>query len=189
MITEANIEKAKQLMFSQTKKNGAPAWLLTELAVGKGEQLAKKYKVDKNLVKISLYLAHTVFDEKIGGRVQSNHYNLSAKFVRPYLNKWRIEKDDQEVIINSIQAHHDKVLAKSVVAEVVKNAECFKFVTLPGCLVLLHEMGRRGATLEYSVQYVIKKMKDKNKLLTLSDCKKEAGKNIKAILNVFMCLN
>ncbi|MFA5022004.1 MAG: hypothetical protein WC508_02925 [Patescibacteria group bacterium] len=189
MISAATLGKAKKLMCQQTKKNGAPAWLLTELAVAKGEQLAKIYKVDKNLVKVSLYLAHTVFDKKIGGRIQSNHYNLSAKFVKPYLNQWRVNAKDQQTIINAIEAHHGKVKTKSLIAEVVKNAECFKFVTLEGCLILLHEMGRRGYPFDYSIEYVIKKMKDKNKLLTLKDCKVEADKNIKIILSIFACLN
>ncbi|MFA6215637.1 MAG: hypothetical protein WC768_03650 [Patescibacteria group bacterium] len=180
--------KARQLMRRQTRKNGAPAWLLTELAVAKGSQLAKKYKVDGNLVQTALYLAHTVFDQKIGGKIQANHYHLSAKFVRPYLIKWQVSDNFQEIIINAILAHHNKILAKSLAAEIIKNAECFKFLTLEGCLILLHEMGRRGFPFDYSVNYVIKKMNDKNKLLTLKDCQVEAKKNIKIILAVFECL-
>jgi len=41
------VERARQLMLEQTEKNRAPSWLLTELAVEKGRQLAKKHDVSE----------------------------------------------------------------------------------------------------------------------------------------------
>jgi hypothetical protein len=44
------VNLSKKLMFKQTQKNKAPAWLSTELAINKGKKLAKKYNVDEELV-------------------------------------------------------------------------------------------------------------------------------------------
>ena len=179
------VEKSKKLMYQQTLKNKSPAWLLTELAVEKGRKLAKKYKVDEELVVVSLYLAHTVFDIEPHGKIQRNHTKLSAKFAKKHLKKWKVSKEKQDIIINAIEAHHAKVPTKSLEAKVMKNAECFKFVTLKGCLILLHEEGIRGISFKEAADYVIYKMNSKKKLLTFKDCKKEAEKNCKKIKEVF----
>lgn len=55
------VNLSKKLMYKQTQKNKVPAWLLTELAIKKGEELSKKYDIDERLVLASLYLAHTIF--------------------------------------------------------------------------------------------------------------------------------
>jgi len=179
------VNLSKKLMLKQTKKNKAPAWLSTELAIKKGKELSKKYKVDERLVLTSLYLAHTVFSPVWKGSIQKNHPKLSSKFVKKYLDRWEVSKKEQEIILNAIEAHHNQFPAKSKTAEVVKNAECFKFVTIKGALILLHELGTRNIPFEEAVDKVIGKMKQKKGLLTLVDCKKEAEKNCDEILRLF----
>ena len=178
------VKLSKELMFKQTKKNKAPSWLLTEIAIKKGKELSKKHKVDEKLVLTSLYLAHTIFSPIWKGKIQQNHPKLSSKFAKKYLNKWKVNKNDQEIILNSIEAHHNKVPTKSKTAEVVKNAECFKFVTIEGCLILLHELDLRKTPFEESIDKVKQKMEQKKSLITLTDCKKEAEKNCKEILKL-----
>jgi hypothetical protein len=175
-------------MRTQTRRNKAPAWLLTELAVKKGKELARKHRVDERLVVSSLYLAHAVFDPVWKGEVQTHHPKLSADFVKKYLDKWNVGKNEQEIIMNSIRAHHCGVRTESRIAEIVKNAECFKFVTVEGSLIFLHELGLRRVPLEEAAEMVIEKMKQKRSLLTLKDCKKEAAKNCGEILRIFNSL-
>jgi hypothetical protein len=74
-------------MKRQTKKNGAPAWELTEIAITMGTSLARKHNVDPVVVLTALYLAHAVFSQKIRGSIQKNHTALSAKFAASYLKK------------------------------------------------------------------------------------------------------
>ncbi len=179
------VENSRQLMYKQTIKNKSPSWLLTELAIKKGRELSKKYNVNERLVLTSLYLAHVVFSNVWKGKVQKNHPKLSSNFVKPYLNKWCVNQKEQDIILNSIEAHHDKVLTKSLIAEVVKNAECFKFVTVEGSLIWLYELGRRHVPFEEAVEKVIEKMEQKRRLLTLKDCKKEAEKNCREIIKLF----
>jgi hypothetical protein len=179
---------SRRLMRERTRRNKAPAWRLTEMAVKKGKELARKHDADERLVVSSLYLAHAVFDPVWKGEVQSHHPELSAVFVKKYLDEWNVSRKEQEIILNSIQAHHSKVPAKSKIAEIVKNAECFKFVTLEGSLIFLHELGLRQVPIEEAAEMVIEKMKQKRSLLTLKDCKKEAAKNCGEILRIFNSL-
>ena len=179
------ITLSKELMYKQTQINKAPAWLLTELAIRKGKELSKKYDVDERLFLTSLYLAHTVFSPIWKGDIQKNHPKLSSDFVKKYLDEWNVDKNEQEIILNAIKAHHNKVPTKSKVAEVVKNAECFKFVTVEGSLILLHELGIRQVHLEEAVNKVIQKMEQKKSLLTFDDCIQEAEENCNKILELF----
>lgn len=178
------VRLSKELMYRQTQKNKAPAWLLTELAIKKGEELSKKNNVDARLVLTSLYLAHTIFSPIWKGNIQKNHPKLSSEFVKRYLDKWNVDKNDQGVILNAIEAHHGKVSTKSKVAEIVKNAECFKFVSVEGSLIWLHELGMRQVSFDDAAVKVIQKMEEKISLLTLRDCKKEARINRKTILSL-----
>lgn len=179
------VNSSKELMLKQTKKNKAPAWLLTELAIEKGKELSKRYNVDERLVLTSLYLAHTVFSPVWKGDVQKNHTILSSEFAKTHLDKWNISDEEQSTILNAIEAHHGKIPTKSKIAEVVKNAECFKFVTVKGSLILLHELGVRNVPFEEAVDKVIQKMEQKRILLTFDDCIKEAEENCKEIKKLF----
>ena len=115
------VKLSKELMWRQTQENKAPAWALTELAIQKGKELSKKHNVDERLILTSLYLAHTVFNQVWKGEIQINHPELSSDFVKVYLDEWNVAKDEQEIILNSIAAHHNKTPTTSKIAEVVKR--------------------------------------------------------------------
>lgn len=176
---------SKKLMKSQSIKNEAPAWTLTEIAIRKGEELSKKYDADVNLVSTALYLAHTIFDKEYGGKIQSNHEKLSAEFSKKYLELWKVGNKEKNIILNAILAHHNKLAAKSLVARIVKNAECYKFITVKGSKIYFKELKKRGYTTEDAKKTVIEKMYSKKKLLTIPECKKDADKNCKEIITLF----
>lgn len=179
------VENARELMYNSTQINKAPSWRLTEIAIEKGKELAKKYNEDESLILTSLYLAHTVFSPVWEGEIQKNHPMLSAEFSKKYLEEWGLSKEKQKIILNAIQAHHNKIKAETKIAEIVKNAECFKFVSIEGSLIWLHELGLRQVDYEEAKIKVIKKMEQKMELLTLDECLKEAEENCKQITKLF----
>lgn len=179
------VKLSRELMHNQTEINKAPAWRLTELAILKGKELAKKYNEDERLILTSLYLAHTVFSPIWKGEIQKNHPKLSAEFAKKYLEEWNVSESEQEIILNAIEAHHNHVETKTKIAEIVKNAECFKFVTIEGSLIWLHELGLRQIDYDEAREKVIKKMEQKRALLTLEDCIKEADINCREIIKMF----
>lgn len=179
------VEQARELMYKQTQINKAPAWKLTELAIEKGKELAKKYNEDERLILASIYLAHTVFDRVWGGEIQKAHPKLSAEFAKDYLNEWKVSDEEQHIILNAIEAHHNHIETETKIAEIVKNAECFKFVTVEGSLIWLHELGIRQVEYDEAKEKVIKKMEQKRSLLTLEDCIEEAEINCKEIIKLF----
>lgn len=179
------VKLSRELMYQQTQMNKAPAWRLTEHAIKKGKELAEKYQEDERLILTSLYLAHTVFSPIWSGEVQQNHTRLSAEFSKQYLEKWNVSEEEQRIILNAILAHHNNVETETKVAEIVKNAECFKFVTVQGALIYLHEWGLRQVSYDEAREKVLKKMEQKRKLLTLDECIKEAEENCEEIVRLF----
>lgn len=183
------VAKARNLMAQQTKKNGAPAWALTEIAVNYGERLAEKYKVDKNVVLVSLYLAHTIFSTKIKGKVQQSHERLSADFAKKNLRKWKVSEQDIGKVVNSILCHHNKCAPTSLEAEVMKNAEFFKFLTIKGALVLTHDVGGRGLSFEKSVNFAKYKAAEKLSYVSLPSVRAIARKNYKETIALLSSLS
>lgn len=181
------ILEARELMYSQTIKNKAPSWLLTELAQEVGSKLAEEFKVDKNIVLLTLYLQHLVFDSAVGGEVQKNHPDLSAKYVidNKLLEKWNIPNEDKLVIIEAIKSHHKKEKSENLIVEVIKNAECQKFITVKGALIWLHELGLRGYDFNKAKELVFYKMNQKKSLLTLEKCVKMGDLSCNEIIEMF----
>lgn len=181
------IKEAKELMYNQTIKNGAPSWLLTTLAVNVGKQLARLYNVNEDIVVLTLYLQHLVFDPITKGEIQKNHPELSASFVEEHklLEKWNIPKEDRLVILEAIRNHHNKNKSNNLVVEVIKNAECQKFVTVEGSLIWLHELGLRGYDFEKAKELVFYKMEQKKSLLTLDKCIDKGNKDTSDIIKMF----
>ena len=186
-IYKSAIEEAKKLMYNQTSINKAPSWLLTCLAVEVGESLADEFNVDSNIVMLTLYLQHLVFDPITKGEVQKHHPDLSADYVinNQLLEKWNIPLEDRKVIIEAIRSQHKKEVNPDLTIEVIKNAECQKFVTVKGALIWLHELGLRGINFDEAKELVLYKMEQKKSLLTLDKCVEDGNQNCKIITNMF----
>ena len=171
-------------MRQQTFKKLAPPWALTEIAIKKGRQLARKYKAREDLVLAGVYLSDCVsFQKSKGGfkRVR-NHEELSAKFAEKYLRKWKADKKDAEIILNAIRAHHEKVRPLSKEAEIVKHADCFKFLSLEGIVAFMHILGERNMPLNKAANFAKLKAKEKLGYISLPGMKKEANKNYKEVV-------
>lgn len=186
-IYKKAISEARKLMYEQTTKNRAPSWLLTELAQEVGAELAEEFNVDKNIVLLTLYLQHLIFNRIVGGEIQQKHPDLSAQYVidNKLLEKWDIPREDQNIIIEAIKEHHQKTTNKELIVEVIKNAECQKFVTIKGSLIWLHELGIREYNYEDAKKLVFYKMNQKKELLTLEKCAKIGEINCTKIINLF----
>lgn len=181
------IVKARELMKEKTEENKAPSWILTELAQKVGKELAKEFNVDVNIVLLTLYLQHLIFNPIIGGEIQKNHPNLSANYVEDnnLLEKWNIPIEDRLIILEAIRVHHNKEMNSNLIIEVIKNTECQKFVTVEGALIWLHELGLRGFDYEKSKELVFYKMNQKKELLTLEKCIERGKNSCKKITEMF----
>lgn len=113
------VEQARELMYKQTQINKAPAWKLTEIAIEKGKELAKKYNEDEGLILTSLYLAHTVFDRVWGGEIQKAHPKLSAE-----LGIRQVEYDEaKEKVIKKMEQKRSLLTLEDCIKEAEINCK------------------------------------------------------------------
>ncbi len=157
-----------------TDKNGAPVWELTETAVAKGRELAEKYGVDEVTVVVALYLAHICFDKVVGGKVQKNHPDLSANMAEGYLSDWGCPAEQKQNILAAIRDHHKPGKPATLVAEVMKNAECYKFITWDKLKLYYDDLLSRGYSREQSIKLVQRKFDQKKAVLTFPECIRDA---------------
>jgi hypothetical protein len=163
-------------MRRSTIKNGAPVWELTITAVQKGRELAIARGADPEVVVLALYLAHIRFSNVVGDEIQVNHPDLSAESARKYLERWKVSVEKRELVLESIRAHHRPGKPDSLEAEVMKNAECYKFITWDKLKLYYNDLLKRGYTKEKAVELVRLKFEQKKAILTFSECTNDAEK-------------
>ena len=178
------VENAKKLMEIQLEKNKAPNIYLIDIAIKKWVELAKIYWENEDIIVISIYLSHTIFNQDWDGAVQKNHQSLSAEFVNDYLDKWGVEKESKKIIMWAIKNHHN-TYSNNTIEEIVRNAECFKFVSLEWALIRFYELWARWVEIKEWISKVFYKMKQKQSLLSLKECINEAEIEIKKIEELF----
>lgn len=107
-MSEDIVKKAKAYVMQCTKKNLAPAWGLTEIAIQYGKTLAPLYHLDTNKVLVALYLAHCVFSNERGSQIMKNHTTLSSEQARVRLTENKVSDNDSNDICEAIKLHHSK---------------------------------------------------------------------------------
>jgi len=157
-------------MRHQTRINGAPVWNLTKTAVIKGRELAELYNVDPEIVELSLWLAHICFSDKVGDEIQKNHTKLSAELAKKYLREWGYPEEKTDFVCESILNHHQDRPSNSKVAEVMKNAECYKFISWPKLRLYYEDLLRRGYSLAEADSLARLKFDQKKSILTFPEC-------------------
>jgi hypothetical protein len=172
------VQKAEAYMRSQTEKNGAPIWIVTEIAINTGKKLSKKYNVDEEVVLLSLYLAHLSFSKEVGGSIQKNHPIDSARLAREFLEEKNYPKEKSELIIKAIEDHHKVGELFNKTATIIKNAECGKFATEVGTVAYYKDLLERGYSKKEAKDIVWKKVLSKLELLTIPDIIEETKNNL-----------
>lgn len=168
-------DQAQNLMRIKTEENGAPFWDLTVTAVTKGRELAELYNVDSEVVELALWLAHICFSNVVGDEIQKNHTKLSADLAKQYLAVWGYPEDKAQIVYESILGHHSQGVGATKVAEVMKNAECYKFISWPKLKLYYEDLLTRGYEAKEAEKLVRLKFEQKEAILTFTECIADAN--------------
>lgn len=177
-----DIVKAALDFDSEERERGnSPPLVLQEVLVEKTRELCRKLGADENLALISAYL----MDIKIGqaireGRVK-DHIEMSFKAAEEFLKKFNLPKDILNKIENIIKSHHGNIPYGCLEAEIVANADCFKFLHPKAATFFLTDLGKRDYTFPEALDYFEKKIEEKHKIISLDICKKEAEEYYKLL--------
>ncbi|HUW21291.1 MAG TPA: hypothetical protein VMW41_01350 [Candidatus Bathyarchaeia archaeon] len=179
------IIKAVQRFDKQEReKDNSPPLILQQILIDKTKKLCQKAGADENIALIGAYL----MDIKVGqalreGRIQ-DHINMSLQAGRDFLGKFNLPEQLVKKIENIIEAHHASVPYESLEAEIVANADCFKFLHPRGAIFFLTDLGRRKMEFDQVLDYFETKIEEKNKIISLDVCKHEAERYYRMLKNL-----
>ncbi|MBN1168756.1 hypothetical protein JXA63_02595 [Candidatus Woesebacteria bacterium] len=178
------IKKAKELAFSEIKKYGAPSMFNFKLSNVKGQMLSEKYNADKNIVLLGTIL----MDLKIGQALQEDklkdHVKMSIVEAKSFLEKHTNNKPLIEKVLHCIKAHHGTIEYKSKEAEIVANADCYRFVTISGFLRSIADFSKEGMSFNKVIDLAEYKVKEKWSTVSLSEVKAELQSDYKFIMKL-----
>ena len=178
------IKKAEKLALSEIKKYNAPSVFNFNLSNKKGQLLAGKYKARKDIV----LLGTVLMDLKIGQALSENrlkeHIKLSSTAAKNFLEKEINDKKIIETILNCVEAHHGTIKYESKEAEIVANADCYRFLTINGFLRVIADFSREGMPFNEAIKLAEEKAEEKWSIISLPEAKNELEPDYKLIKNL-----
>jgi len=175
------VEEARELAKEMTNKYGFPGSWSVETARLKALELADKLNADKQIVEVSSYLMDIGLGKAIKENKIPEHVKISSKITKEFLSKFDLSDEFKKKVINCVEAHHGEIEHICIESEIIKNADCFRFVNPEGFLRIFFDLGKFGKNIEEAFEWAKKKVEEKYNLVTLDICKEEAEENYKVI--------
>lgn len=169
------VQEARKYAVSEIEKHGLPNIVHFELSEKKALKLAEKLNANKMIVHVGVCL----MDLKLGQAFKENrlteHVKMSVEATKEFLNRFDIDDNSKEKIINCVEAHHGGPY-KCTEAEICANADCYRFIYPKGFFVYLTVLGRRFKDFLEALNAAEKKMDEKYDVLSLDICKNDLKK-------------
>lgn len=167
------IEKAREWALEETAKNETPVLEHLNISNQKGQEIAEKLGVDKDIVMLGTLLMDIKLGEcKKEGKIEE-HTRRSAESTREFLTQFNLDDETVNRIVNCVEGHHGTVPWICKEAEVCANADCYRFITPRGVFAFMRLQGQRGNSTDKAIERVEAKLDEKWGILTLDVCKKE----------------
>ncbi len=170
------VQKAREFAISETEKFGTPIMDHFELSEKKALELAEKFDVDTNIVKVGVYLMDVKLGEAIKNGKAPEHIQMSVDATREFLSEFEISDKEKDKILNCVGAHHAQIPFTCKEAEICCNADCYRFIHPRGVFAYLNLLGRRFDNIDDCLVQLEKKMEEKYNVLSLDICKEELEK-------------
>lgn len=167
------VQEAKKLAQEEIKKYGMPGPLHFEISEKKALELSKKLGIDKTITLVGVYLMDIKLGEAFQKGKLSEHVKMSVEATKEFLERFNFDKETKEKIINCVEAHHAGVPYTCKEAEIVANADCYRFIHPKGFFYFLLTLGKRESGFGEALNYAESKLDEKYKILSIDICKKE----------------
>lgn len=174
MNIEELVKKADNLNREEIKKYNPDIEFLYDLTLSVGIKLAKEYNADENIVKIVLAMMDLKLPEALQLGIPKQHILMSLDVTKQMLDGTGFASEDtKQNIIKCIEEHHGADKFYSIEAEVVANADCYKFIHPKGVLYYSSMLGRRFHDFNKELNQLENKLNEKNNAITLPSLKEE----------------
>jgi len=174
MITDI-VREARRLALKEIEEFGIPNLIHFEISEKKVIELCERLNTDKTIALTGYYLMDLKLGEAFRLNKIEDHIKMSLSVARPFLEKFGLDKETKEKIINCIEAHHGGVPFICKEAEICANADAYRFLHPKGFFATLIFIGR-DLGFEKTLNLLDQKIDEKYKILSIDICKKELGK-------------
>lgn len=173
MFSKELADKIDAVAREEIATYGLPTLRHYELSLVKGIELAKKLNADANLVQAGVAL----MDIKLGQAAKEGHQPEHVKYCVEYAEKLLTELGIDEPyysnLVNCVAAHHGAIPFTSLEAEIVANADCYRFIHPRGVMSFHATVVKRGNEHDAALKAVEAKLDEKYGILSLDVAKEE----------------
>jgi len=169
---------------------GLPTERHYDLSVQKGLELAIKLNADENLVRAGAAL----MDIKLGyaakiANDQPGHVRYCVEFAEILLKELGVNEPYYSSLINCVAAHHkiktmDCNPFETIEAEIVANADCYRFIHPRGVMSFHATAVKRGLDHDAALRLVESKLDEKYCIMTLPEVREELEPYYKAFKEI-----
>ncbi len=190
MESEKIIGKVRQFALAEIEKHGLPSQLNWETSNTKGQEIAEKLNVDKDVVLLGTMLMDLKLGEAVrGAKKTKEHVAMSANTAQEILAEFNLPVEKKKKIINCIEAHHKDVPFVCKEAEICANADCYRFILPRNVFEFIADLRKEGMTIEKAINFAYFKLEEKHNILSLDICKEELEQHYKTFKKIFESIN
>lgn len=173
MFSEELVRRIDDIARNEIAQYGLPTQRHYDLSLKKGIELAKKLNADVNLVQAGIALMDIKLGQAAAEKQQSQHVKYSVDFAKEVLTNLKVEEPYYSILINCVSAHHAAVPFESLEAEIVANADCYRFIHPLGVMSFHATVVKRGNEHNSALKAVEAKLDEKFSILSLDEAKSE----------------
>lgn len=158
--------------------------MLYYIAMNNGIKLAEKLKANIDIVRIGISLMDCKLPKAQKDGIPEKHVEMSAIATKEMLKDYDLDDETKKMIINCVETHHGTKEYLSIEAEIVANADCYKFVHPKGVFAYASLLGRRLNNLDKELEQIEYKLDEKYNTLSLEIAKDELEEYYKQFKNM-----
>ena len=192
MFSKELAEKIDAVAKEEIAQYGLPTERHYDLSMQKGLELARKLQADENLVKAGAAL----MDIRLGyaakvANDQPGHVKYCVEFAETLLKELGVDEPYYSTLINCVAAHHkvkttDCNPFETIEAEIVANADCYRFIHPRGVMSFHATAVKRGLDHDATLKLVESKLDEKYGIMTLPEVKEELEPYYRAFKDIFI---
>lgn len=182
MITPELISKCDELA-----KRGGPMIWHYNVANDAGQKISANLQADQNIVLLGTMLMDCDILNAISQNRMPDHIKMSYDAAKSVLDQDRdITTIEKEKILKSILEHHGNIGFSGLESEIVCNADCYRFASVPG----LYSAQRYFREMENDefIKLMKVKFKEKSEAITLDFVKSDLKEDLVIISNYLSLL-
>lgn len=164
---------AREYAESEMKRYGLPTRAHFDISLSKALEMCKVLGGRPEIVTIGACLMDIKLGQAFSEKRLDQHVEMGVDAARNFLSRYSLRKEDEELILNCVAAHHGSVPFAGLEPEIVANADCYRFIHPRGVFDYIQTLAKRDLTDEQRVDAARSKLEEKYGILSLDYAKSD----------------